>query len=524
MDLIITKLRIPVEKDGINEYLKAASKKLNVAEKDLKFIKMLGKSLDVSDKEQLYFEISIAVKAPKSVYDIENVAPYIEKLKTSGKIKKIKDRPIIVGFGPAGIFAALEFIDRGIKPLIFERGKKIEDRAIDVHKFIKEQNLNTESNIQFGEGGAGSFSDGKLFSRMRNSEYITKVLNTFIKFGAPKEISYVNKPHLGTDILCEIIRDMRKYILERGGDIYYESKMTDMIISGGKISGIVINGRKKYRSSAIFLAVGHSARDTFEMINRKEISLEQRTISIGVRIEHPSADINLMRYGKKYQNFPGLGAATYSFNTHDKKVGRGISTFCMCPGGEVINASSEKGMMVINGMSYSSRSSSFSNSALIVPCRAEDYKSSHPLAGFEFQKAIEKKAFKAGRGSWKIPAQNLTDFMSGKISGNLIENSCKMGTVSANLAKILPPFISETLLAAFNKWKENYPLFISDQALLMAPETRTTCPMKINRDEKFESINIKNLFPIGEGSGYTGGITSSAADGIKAVKASIDKK
>ncbi|MBI5573841.1 MAG: dehydrogenase, partial [Elusimicrobia bacterium] len=252
MDLIISNLRLPVEKDGIDEYLKVASQKLNINEKNIKFAKILSKSLDARSKKQFYYEISIVVTTPDNFANNENFPQYVEEIKAERKPKKIKERPIIIGFGPAGMFAALEIIAYGIKPIIFERGKKIDERSVDVQRFIKERVLNPESNIQFGEGGAGSYSDGKLFSRIKNTKYINKVLDTFIKFGAPEEIGYVSKPHLGTDVLCGIVKNIRSYILERGGEIYYNSKMTDILISDGKVAGVVVNGEKEYHSSIVY--------------------------------------------------------------------------------------------------------------------------------------------------------------------------------------------------------------------------------------------------------------------------------
>ncbi|MDO8733873.1 MAG: dehydrogenase, partial [Elusimicrobiota bacterium] len=458
---------------------------------------------------------------PDNFDNNENFPRYIEEISVDRKPKNIKTRPIIIGFGPAGMFAALELIAYRIKPIIFERGKKIEERSIDVQRFIKERVLNSESNIQFGEGGAGSYSDGKLFSRIKNTKYINKVLETFIKFGAPEEIRYVSRPHVGTDVLCKIVKNIRNYILERGGEIYYNSKMTDIVISDDKVLGVVINGAKEYRSSIIYLAVGHSARDTFEMIYKKGVVVEQKPISVGVRIEHPVEIINLIRYGDKYKNLPGIGAANYSFTYTDRKTRRGVYTFCMCPGGEVINASSEKGMLVVNGMSYSKRASKFSNSALVVTCHTDDYKSTDPLAGIEFQKDIERKAFNTGGGRWEVPAQNLTDFLSKRISKNLNINSCKTGTEAADINEILPKFVCESLVTAFDKWKVDEPLFVSEHAILLGAETRTSSPVRIKRGENYESVNMKNLYPLGEGSGYTGGITSSAADAIKAVESSL---
>ena len=516
MDILISNLRIPIEEDGITAYLNAASQNLN--ENNLIFKKIVNKSLDTSNSEQFYYDVSLVVSTRDLFDNKDNFPIYSEAIKTSRKSITRKERPLIVGFGPAGMFAALDLLESGLQPLVFERGKKIEERTLDVQRFIRERVLDTESNIQFGEGGAGSYSDGKLFSRMNNSEYVRKVLDTFIKFGAPEELGYVSKPHIGTEVLCRIVRNIRNYILEQGGEIHYNAKMTDILIEDGKAFGVMINGEKEYRSSMIFLAVGHSARDTFEMLHNKGIALEQKPISVGLRIEHPIEIVNRFRYGNKYKSFPGLGAATYSLNYTNRKIKRGVYTFCMCPGGEVVNASSEQGMMVLNGMSYSRRSSAFSNSALVVTCHTSDYPSASPIAGIEFQREIERKVFHASGGRWEVPAQNLLDFLNGNVSKNLNKNSYAMGAVAVPLNELLPVFVSDMLAAAFHAWKEEYPLFVSEDALLFGAETRTSSPVKMKRRKNYESISIKNLYPIGEGSGYTGGITSSAADAIKAVE------
>jgi uncharacterized protein len=518
LKLIINDLQIPIENDGVDVYVNALSQKLEIDVANISIFKILSKSLDLSNKEQFYYKLSLVVSVHDSFENRQDIPLYEEPEIRSRIIKNIKERPIIVGFGPAGMFAAIELLECGIKPIIFERGKKIEERSLDIQKFMIERELNTESNIQFGEGGAGSYSDGKLFSRRNNNtSYANRVLKTFVRFGAHQEIEYMSKPHLGTDVLCRIVKNIRLFILERGGEIYYSSKLTDLLISDGKATGIIINNEKEYLSSHIYIALGHSARDTFEMMHEKGVAMEQRPISVGVRIEHPARVIDLMRYGEKYHQYKTLGAATYSLNYTNRKIRRGVYTFCMCPGGEVLNASSDQGMMVLNGMSYSHRSSAFSNAALVVTCNTDDYKSTSPLAGVAFQKDIEQKAFNTGGGKWHVPAQNLMDFLGAKHSAVLNETSFKMGTVASDLKEILPGFVITELLAAFDKWKADVPLFVSDQAILLAPETRTSSPVRIIRNDNFESINIKNLFPIGEGSGYTGGITSSAADAIKAV-------
>ncbi|MCX5748810.1 MAG: dehydrogenase [Candidatus Saganbacteria bacterium] len=423
----------------------------------------------------------------------------------------MSERPIIIGFGPAGMFAALELIELGYSPLIFERGKSIEERSADIEKFFRERKLDAGSNIQFGEGGAGSYSDGKLFSRKNNSPVASKVLETFVRFGAPDDIIFKSKPHLGTDVLCEIVKNIRKYIISKGGEINFSSKMTGLIVSNARAKGVVINSVKEYLSSKIFLAIGHSARDTFEMLHEQNILIEQRPISVGVRIEHPAELINMIRNNKK--------AATYSFLYTDKESGRRVYTFCMCPGGEIVNASSENGHLVLNGMSYSKRDLKYSNSAIVVTCKTSDYGSDHPLAGIYFQKKIEQKAFVAGGACWEAPAQNLEDFLRGKMSAALLENSFRMGVRPTQLSDLFPGFVAEHLKKAFLLWKKEYPLFVSDQAILLGAETRTTCPVSFPRNVRCESVNVRNLFPIGEGAGHAGGITSSAIDAIKAVRA-----
>ncbi len=519
MKLQLNNLHIPLEHDGMVAYRKAAASKLQIHEEQLTIFKMLSKALDMRDPTQFYYTVSVVVTVPDSFPLPRGYKLYTEPDVIKRTPSASSEQPIIIGFGPAGMFAALELIAYGIKPIIFDRGKKIEERAIDVQDFIRERKLNPESNIQFGEGGAGSFSDGKLFSRRNNNtSYVSRVLDTFIQFGAPEEIGYIAKPHLGTDILCIIVRNIRNYIIEHGGEIHYSSKMTDILIADSKAYGVIINDEKEYLAGSIYLASGHSARDTYRLLHAKGVALEQRPISVGVRIEHPTNTINHMRYGEKYKDSQKLGAATYSLNHTNRTIRRGVYTFCMCPGGEVVNASSEEGLLVVNGMSYSQRSSPFSNAALVVSCHPTDYPSSSPLAGLDFQREIEQKAFTAGGGSWHAPAQNLMDYLNTTTSTELSQSSFSMGLVAADMHDIVPNFVASELHVAFAKWKEEVPLFISDEAILLGVETRTSSPVRIKRNERYESENTQNLYPLGEGSGYTGGITSSAADAIRAVE------
>ena len=520
MKFIVKNLRIPIETDGTDTYLAASASKMRVSVASLRIIKILSKNLDLRDKSQFFYKISLLVSTEQNCHSTDDIITYIEEPTPAPLTAAFStaNRPLIVGFGPAGMFAALTLIDKGFLPIIFERGKKISERSIDVEKFIKERQLNPESNIQFGEGGAGSYSDGKLFSRRdKNTSTVNQVLKTFIKFGAPKEIEYISKPHLGTDVLCKIVKNIRNYILDHGGAIHYSAKMTDLLVNHGSISGLVINDEEEHLASAVFLALGHSARDTFRVLQKRNIALEQRAISIGVRIEHPVEIIDRMRYGEKYFGFPGLGAATYSINHTNRKIKRGVYTFCMCPGGEIVNASSEPDSLVLNGMSFSDRALPFSNGALVVSCHCSDYSTNDPLAGITFQRQIEKTAFAVGGGKWKAPAQNLMHFLGEKVTNDLQQTSYQMAVTAADMHTIFPDFISTELHAAFQKWKQSVPLFVSEHALLLAAETRTSSPVRISRTENFESINTKNLYPIGEGAGYTGGITSSAADAIKAV-------
>ncbi len=523
MKLIIPNLPIAIEADNAKAYLLAVSKKIHVPIDDLSLVKILSKALDLRNQNQFFYKVSLVISVQHSYKNKPKFTEYQEdEISKSVIPTNTNKRPLIIGFGPAGMFAAIALIDYGYRPIIFERGKKIDERNRDVENFIKKRQLNPESNIQFGEGGAGSYSDGKLFSRRnKNTSIVNRVLKTFVKFGAPSEINYIAKPHLGTDVLCKIVKNIRSYILEHGGEIHYNSKMTDLLLSHGSVSGVIINGSSEFLSSAVFLALGHSARDSFQLLKQKGIALEQRSISVGVRIEHPVEIINRMRYGDKYHRFPGLGAATYSINHTNRKIKRGVYTFCMCPGGEIVNASSEPEMLVLNGMSYSDRALPYSNGALVVSCHCSDYNSDDPLAGISFQQQIERKAFAAGGARWNAPAQNLMHFLGENSQNNLHKTSYQMNVTKADMHEIFPDFITRELHVAFQKWKAEVPLFVSEHALLLAAETRTSSSVRISRTESFESINTKNLYPIGEGSGYTGGITSSAGDALKAVETFI---
>jgi len=507
--LLLSNLKIRLEDDDLAAYKELAAKKLKLAPDEIIEIKINKKSLDCRDKKQFYYVLSLIVAVPENFSNKQGFLQIEEKSQIKEPKALLKERPIIIGFGPAGIFAALTFLEYGIKPIVFERGKKVNERLQDISSFENNRDFNPESNAQFGEGGAGAYSDGKLTTRIKETGYVAKVIETFIRFGASPEIAFLNKPHLGTDQLCLIIKNIREFILASGGEINFQSKVTDLIIENNTLTGVEINGEQKCFGKTFVFAIGHSARDTLQMFKTKGIKLEQKPFAVGVRLEHPAEIINLMQYGEKYQHHEKLGAADYSL-TH-----QGAFSFCMCPGGEIINTSSENKRLVLNGMSNSSRNSLFSNAAIVAPVTPEDLGSDDPLAGLEFQRMIEAKAFH----NWEAPAQNLLDFLTSTKSTKLRPNSFKMGTYPTNINEILPGFITNKLVAAFKYWQSRFPLFISDQAVMLAPETRTSSPVRIVRDEKRQATGLANFYPVGEGSGYSGGITSSAVDAIKTIEA-----
>jgi len=509
MQILLHNIKVRLEDDGPEIYKKLAANKLRLDISDVGQVSVYRKSLDARDKRQFFYNLSLVVKVPPK-FKPNKKFPRLEGNPPINEPKKLlSGRPIIVGFGPAGMFAALTFLAYGIKPIVFERGKKVEERLKDIRDFEQGGDLDPESNAQFGEGGAGTYSDGKLTTRIKATGFVASVLETFVEHGAPPEIVYLNKPHLGTDQLSAIVKNIREYIEESGGEVNFKSKVTDLIVEGDVLKGVVVNGQK-HISSIVILAIGHSARDTFQLLKDKGIDLEQKPFAVGVRIEHPAEVINLMQYGEKYKDYPKLGAAEYALATG------GVYSFCMCPGGEMINAASENGKLTLNGMSNSMRDSKFSNAGIVAAVTTDDLGSSDPLAGVEFQRAMEAKAFIEG---WQAPAQNLLDYLSGKKSSKIIPNSYKLGTVSTELDKLLPDFVSTKLVAAFKQWAGRFPFFVSGKAVLLAPETRTSSPVRILREKERRSTNFANLYPVGEGSGYAGGITSSAVDAIKTVEA-----
>jgi len=440
----------------------------------------------------------------------------------------LKERPIIVGFGPCGLLAGLTLAQMGYNPIILDRGKEVRERTKDTFGFWREKKLNTESNVQFGEGGAGTFSDGKLYSQVKDpKQYGRKVLTEFVTSGAPAEIMYVSKPHIGTFKLVSMVEKMRAEIIRLGGEIRFSSRVDDVELEkteeGSRITGLTLSTGEKLKSNHIAFAIGHSARDTFEMLFNKGIYIEAKPFSIGFRIEHEQSTIDAARFGPNAGN-EILGAADYKL-VHHCKNGRSVYSFCMCPGGTVVAATSEEHCVVTNGMSQYSRNERNANSAVVVGIDPNDYPGG-PLAGIELQRQLEKNAYVVGGSDYDAPAQTVGDFLKGIDSGKKdldslgsVKPSFKPGIKLTDLSKTLPDFAVDAIREAIPAFNRKIKGFAKDDALLTGVETRTSAPISIKRDENFESINTQGLYPAGEGAGYAGGIMSAAIDGIKIAEA-----
>lgn len=437
-------------------------------------------------------------------------------------------QPVVIGFGPAGMFAALTLAKAGLNPLIFERGADIDTRLTDVDKFFKSGMLNIKSNVQFGEGGAGTFSDGKLTTRL-NDELFTEIIETFIEAGAPDEIRYLQKPHIGTDKLKTVVKNIRKKIIALGGKIFFNAQVTDIEIKNNKINAVIINADQRYETDALFMAIGHSARDTYAMLQSNGVAMEPKSFAIGVRIEHPQEFIDRAQYGVDAGN-PKLPVADYmlTFNPTKNKVSninaninRGAYTFCMCPGGQVVAAASELNQVVTNGMSNFSRDSGIANSAVLAVVTPEDFTDfgRDALCGVRFQQKYEALAFELGGKNYYAPVQTVGDFLTGKSGSTqfLIKPTYPIGFKAVDLHKCLPNFVTSTLEAALQSFNRKINGFAADDVVLTGVETRTSAPCRILRDKNsYQSINTEGLYPVGEGAGYSGGIMSSALDGMKA--------
>lgn len=507
-----------------------ASKILKINEKYIKSYTIFKKSIDARKKDDIHFTYSLDVEILLDEEQIVSkcrsnkvqiVKPYKYELPENKRVSKF--RPVVVGFGPAGMFAGLILAMSGLKPVILERGKDVDARTRDVERFWKTRHLNEESNVQFGEGGAGTFSDGKLTTGIK-SPYIKKILQELYEAGAPEEILYSSKPHIGTDRLAVVVKNIRKKIERLGGEVRLECKLEKLICANGFIHGVTYSKNGEwfdFETDSVIMAIGHSARDTVEMLYNMGVEIMQKPFSVGARIEHPQSLINKAQYGK-FANHPKLGAADYKLACHGLHE-RGAYTFCMCPGGTVVAAASEKECVIVNGMSSLARDGENANSALLVGIETKDFPSEHPLAGIYYQREIEHKAYEMAGGNYNAPAQLVGDFLKGIESKSLgsVKPTCPTGVTLTNLDECLPQKVAATMKSAIVEMDKKLNGFNLYDAVLTAPETRSSSSVRILRDDLLQ-CNIRGVYPCGEGAGYAGGIISAAVDGVKCAHAVLD--
>ncbi len=521
----IGNIKLSLNESEASLQLKIA-KVLGVPKKDITSFSITKKAIDARDKANVHFvfsvDVSVASNEEKLVARLRRgditIKPKSEKVTLPSPVIP-KRRPVVIGAGPAGLFAALTLAKHGARPILIERGESVEDRAKSVNNFFKSGKLDASSNVQFGEGGAGTFSDGKLNSGTHDRRRLD-VYKTFVLHGAPKEIMYTKNPHLGSDKLPKIVANIREEIKKLGGDVFFSCRFSDYREKNGRISEIICttpSGELCFETDDVILAVGHSARDVFKLLSAKGIKLTQKPFAMGVRIEHLQSDINSCRYGK-FAGHPALGAADYKLSNR-LASGRAVYTFCMCPGGSVINASSEDGGVVTNGMSLFARSLKNANSALLVNITPEDFGGSSPLAGVELQRRIERAAFELGGRNYSAPASTVEGFLTNKKTGfGKISPTFLPSVVEADISSIFTDYINETLKIGLKSFPKYISAFADGEAVLTAPETRSSSPVRIDRDEKLMS-SLPGLYPCGEGAGYAGGILSSAVDGIRVAEA-----
>jgi uncharacterized FAD-dependent dehydrogenase len=471
--------------------------------------------------------IDLNVKNPKPILErfVDDInirlAPDTHYYPVAKAPDNLIERPIVIGFGPCGLFAALTLAQMGFKPIVLERGTDVRQRTKDTWALWRKKELSPESNVQFGEGGAGLFSDGKLYSQIKDPKfYGRKVMHEFVRAGAPEEIMYVSKPHIGTFRLTGVVSTMREEIKTLGGEVRFENKVTDFIINNGRIEGVIMASGEEIRSRYVVLALGHSSRDTFRMLHRQGVYIEAKPFAIGFRIEHPQSLIDNARLGK-YAGHPELGAADYKL-VHHAKNGRAVYSFCMCPGGTVVAATSEPERVVTNGMSQYSRNERNANAGIVVGINPEEDFPGGPLAGIELQEKLESRAYELGGKDYCAPGQLVGDFIRGKPSKEFgeVEPSYKPGVLLGDLAPSLPDYAIEAIREALPAFGKQIRGFDRSDAILTGIETRTSSPVRITRDnESLQSLNTRGLYPAGEGAGYAGGILSAGVDGIKVAEA-----
>jgi len=532
--LRIAELRLPL--DHSEEELRAAVvRELRLSVEELVGFSIFRRSYDARKKGaiQLVYQLDVETRDDEAVLGRLSEVPgptsrvrpspdtsYRLPLKAGESLGKQRGpRPVVIGLGPCGLLAGLLLAEMGLRPLILERGKKVRERTVDTFGFWRKRDLVPESNVQFGEGGAGTFSDGKLYSRIKDpGNRGRRVLQEFVEAGAPAEILFVNKPHVGTFRLVKMVESMRRKLVSLGAEIRFETRVEDLVVEDGQLRGLVLADGEVIQAEHAVLAVGHSARDTFEMLHRRGVYLEPKPFSLGFRIEHPQSMIDRYRFGKQ-AGHPLLGAADYKL-VHHCANGRSVYSFCMCPGGTVVAAASEPGRVVTNGMSQYSRDERNANSGIVVGITPDDYPGS-PLAGIELQRRWEERAFALGGGTYDAPGQLVGDFLAGRPSTSFgsVLPSYRPGVHLGDLSTALPDYAIEAIREALPAFDRKLRGFSMEDALLTGVETRTSAPLRIRRDETFQSLNTRGLYPAGEGAGYAGGILSAAVDGIRAAEA-----
>lgn len=508
MMIKLDQLKLPIrhsEEDLKNEIIK----KLRIKRDQLIEYDVIKRSLDARKKPDLYFVYVIEAKT--------RVDHKLKKFYAKGleqyvyPVGKQKISPLVVGFGPAGIFAAYILAKAGLKPVVIERGEDVDARTLTVEEFWQTGKLNDNSNVQFGEGGAGTFSDGKLTTRSKDFR-AKEVMKILVEHGAPEEIMYVNKPHVGTDVLKGVVKNIREHIIELGASIHFNTHMTDLLLEGEQVMGIKTSQGEFY-SPYVVLAIGHSARDSYEMLYESGLGIDQKPFAMGVRIEHPQAMINLNQYGSQ-EAADLLGAADYKL-THTCKNGRSVYSFCVCPGGMVVSSASEQGGLVVNGMSEHARNQKNINGALLVQIKTEDFESDHPLAGVYYQRKYEQLAYQINN-SFTAPIETVASFVHNRNSGlGSIIPSYRPQTKLGDLSRCLPDFVVESLKEGILAFGHKIKGFDHDDVVLTGIETRSSAPIRMMREFTTFESNLKGLYPVGEGAGYAGGIVSSAIDGMK---------
>jgi len=518
-------IRVPLDAD-FSDIAGIASKKLKIPRDRIKKAVLSKKSVDARKKSDVHFILSIDIEAKneEKLLKILKNASVIKPEKYNVKFVPIdSERPVIVGFGPAGMFAALVLAMSGARPIVLERGGDVDSRCIAVDKFRSTGVLDTENNIQFGEGGAGTFSDGKLTTGIKDRR-ISWILRKFVEFGAPDEILYMAKPHIGTDKLRLVVKQLRERVISLGGEVRFGARFCGFTEENGHITSVKYEDSNCVHSidtGNVILATGHSARDVFEMLCEKKFDLSQKNFAVGVRIEHPRKFIDKAMYGG-FAGHPALKAADYKLAVHLPN-GKTLYTFCMCPGGEVVAVSSESGRLAVNGMSCFARDAENSNSALLVNVDTSDLKSDDPLAGMYLQRDIEEKAFKAGGSDYSAPVMTVGELLGTSDGSDAVTPSYRPGVKKAHVSEYLPGFVCDTLKLGIPEMGKKIKGFDSPSAVLTGVESRSSSPVRINRGEDLQSLSLKGLYPCGEGAGYAGGIVSAAVDGMKCAECVIDE-